>query len=173
MTKKALLIIDMLNDFIDPKGTLYCGETAEVIVPHIRDLLAQARQAGDHVIFLQDSHDPDDLEFKKFPPHCVNGTWGSQIVAALTPADGEQVIPKKRYSGFFETDLEQVLAAADITEVTVVGVCTSICVMDTVGGLANRDYKTVVPEAGVADFDPDMHQMALRRLRDIYGAEIV
>ena len=65
------------------------------------------------------------------------------------------------------------LAAADITEVTVVGGCTSICVMDTVGGLANRDYKTVVPEAGVADFDPDMHQMALRRLRDIYGAEIV
>jgi len=173
MTNKALIIIDMLNDFIDPEGTLYCGETAPVIVPHIKNLLAQARQAGDHVIFLQDSHDPDDLEFKKFPPHCVTGTWGSQIVTELTPFAGEQVIPKKRYSGFFETNLEQVLAAADIKKVTVVGVCTSICVMDTVGGLANRDYKTVVPEAGVADFDPDMHKMALRRLRDIYGAEII
>jgi len=173
MTNKALLIIDMLNDFIDPAGTLYCGETAPVIVPYIKDLLAQARQAGDHVIFLQDSHDPDDLEFKKFPPHCVTGTWGSQIVAELSPVAGEPVIPKKRYSGFFGTDLEQVLAAADIREVTVVGVCTSICVMDTVGGLANRDLKTVVPEAGVADFDSEMHNMALRRLREIYGAEIV
>jgi len=173
MTNKALIIIDMLHDFIDPKGALYCGETAPAIVPYVGDVLARARQAGDYVIYLQDSHDPDDLEFEKFPPHCVAGTWGSQIIAALAPVAGERVIPKKRYSGFFGTDLERVLADAGIKEVTVVRVCTSICVMDTVGGLANRDYRTVVPTAGVADFDPDMHQMALRRLRDIYGAEII
>jgi len=173
MTNKALLIVDMLHDFIDPKGALYCGDTAEAIVPYIAELLTQARQAGDHVIYLQDSHDPDNLEFEKFPPHCVAGTWGSQIIADLAPVEGERVIPKKRYSGFFGTDLERVLAADGIKEVTVVGVCTSICVMDTVGGLANRDYRTVVPEAGVADFDPDMHRMALRRLRDLYGAEIL
>lgn len=173
MTNKALIIIDMLHDFIDPKGALYCGETAPAIVPYVGDVLARARQAGDYVIYLQDSHDPDDLEFEKFPPHCVAGTWGSQIIAALAPVAGERVIPKKRYSGFFGTDLERVLADAGIKEVTVVGVCTSICVIDTVGGLANRDYRTVVPTAGVADFDPDMHQMALRRLRDIYGAEII
>ena len=173
MTNKALLIVDMLQDFIDPKGALYCGDTAQAIVPYIADRLMQARQEGDHVIYLQDSHDPDDLEFEKFPPHCVTDTWGSQIVAELAPAEGERVIPKKRYSGFFGTDLERVLGEAGIEEVTVVGVCTSICVMDTVGGLANRDYRTFVPEAGVADFDPDMHRMALRRLRDLYGAEIV
>jgi nicotinamidase-related amidase len=45
--------------------------------------------------------------------------------------------------------------------------------MDTVGGLANRDYKTVVPEAGVADFDPDMHRMALRRMKAVYGTSLV
>ena len=83
------------------------------------------------------------------------------------------MIPKKRYSGFYGTDLEHVLKSADVDEVEVVGVCTSICVMDTVGGLANRDYKTTVPVKGVADFDPEMHQFSLKRMEKIYGADII
>jgi len=53
-----------------------------------------------------------------------------------------------------------------------VGVCTSICVMDTVGGLANRDYNITVPVKGVADFDPEMHQFSLKRMEKIYGADV-
>jgi nicotinamidase/pyrazinamidase len=170
MPEKALIIVDMLNDFIDPQGKLYSGETGPATVPVIRKQLDLARQQGDLVVYLQDSHPADDLEFEKFPPHCIAGSWGSRIVADLTPLDGEIVIPKQRYSGFFGTDLSAILADSGVSAVTVVGVCTSICVMDTVGGLANRDYKTVVPEAGVADFDPDMHRMALHRMRAVYGA---
>ena len=59
-----------------------------------------------------------------------------------------------------------------IGEVEVVGVCTSICVMDTVGGLANRDYPTTVPAAGVAAFDAEAHRFALNRLERLYGAAI-
>jgi nicotinamidase/pyrazinamidase len=54
-----------------------------------------------------------------------------------------------------------------------VGVCTNICVMDTVGGLANRDYNITVPRAGVADFDTEFHEFALKRMGKIYGARIV
>jgi nicotinamidase/pyrazinamidase len=56
--------------------------------------------------------------------------------------------------------------------VEVVGVCTSICVMDTVGGLANRDYRIRVPRAGVADFDDEAHQQALQRMERLYGATV-
>ena len=94
------------------------------------------------------------------------------MIPELQPAEGEAVVPKKRFSGFFGTPLDRILAENAITSVEVVGVCTAICVMDTVGGLANRDYPVVVPTNGVADFDPEMHAFALKRMAQIYGAEV-
>ena len=140
MPSKALIIVDMLNDFIDEKGALYCGETAREIVPFIGQRLDTYRKNKDLVIYLQDSHDQNDKEFEKFPAHCLSGSWGSQIIAALTPVPGEKVVPKKRFSGFYGTDLENLLAESGIAAVEVVGVCTSICVMDTVGACESRLY---------------------------------
>lgn len=172
MPNKALIIVDMLNDFIDKNGVLYCGDTVEPIVPFIQTRLKTFRDRGELVVYLQDSHDEDDKEFERFPQHSVIGTWGSAIIPQLEPRPGENVIPKKRFSGFFGTDLEKVLEDANVDEVEVVGVCTSICVMDTVGGLANRDYKVTVPVKGVTDFDPEMHQFSLLRMEKIYGANV-
>ncbi|MEW6671535.1 MAG: isochorismatase family cysteine hydrolase [Thermodesulfobacteriota bacterium] len=172
MPSKALIIVDMLNDFIDEKGALYCGETAREIVPFIRQRLDAYRKNKELVIYLQDAHDRNDKEFEKFPEHCVSGSWGSHIIKELAPMPGEKVIPKKRFSGFYGTDLENVLAAAGIASAEVVGVCTSICVMDTVGGLANRDYPISVPSRGVADFDSEAHRFALKRMEKLYGARV-
>jgi nicotinamidase-related amidase len=172
MVKSALIVVDMLNDFIDEKGALYCGQSARDIVPFVRLRLEAHRRAGSLVVFLQDAHAKDDLEFEKFPPHCIAGTWGSRVIDELAPRGGEQVLAKTRYSGFYGTDLEKILAADAPEEVEVVGVCTSICVMDTVGGLANRDYRTTVPRGGVADFDPEAHRHALQRMERLYGAAI-
>ena len=173
MGTTALIIVDMLNDFIDPRGALFCGDTAPRIVPFIEERLERQRRCAEPVIFLRDAHDPDDAEFAKFPPHCIADTWGSEIITPLAPREGEVVIPKKRYSGFYGTDLGHRLREVGATAAEVVGVCTSICVMDTVGGLANRDYPVVVPEAGVADFDADMHAFALKRMEQLYGAEVL
>jgi nicotinamidase-related amidase len=134
--------------------------------------LKKARQSGAVVIYLQDSHAEDDAEFEKFPKHCVANTWGNEIISELRPQKGETVIPKQRFSGFYNTSLEHVLKENQIESVEVVGVCTSICVMDTVGGLANRDYPTTILEQGVADFNPEAHQFALKRMQQLYGAAI-
>jgi nicotinamidase/pyrazinamidase len=173
MKMNVLILVDMLNDFIDPNGALYCGETAGQIVPFVEERLNKQRQAGYPVIFLQDAHDADDAEFAKFPPHCIEGTWGSEVISALKPQKGEKIIPKKRYSGFYQTDLDDHLRELGVRTAEVVGVCTSICVMDTVGGLANRDFTIGVPKAGVADFDPEMHRFALKRMARLYGAQIL
>jgi nicotinamidase-related amidase len=172
MTKTALIIVDMLNDFIDEKGELYCGAGAQEIVPFIQQRLTAHRQAGSLVVFLQDAHAEDDLEFTKFPKHCIAGSWGNQIIDVLAPRPGETVLPKTRYSGFYGTPLEKILIDHGPEKVEVVGVCTSICVMDTVGGLANRDYRTIVPRDGVADFDAQAHQHALERMERLYGATV-
>lgn len=172
MIKSALIVVDMLNDFIDEKGALYCGQDARNIVPFVRLRLEAHRRAGSLVVYLHDAHAKDDREFEKFPPHCVAGSWGSRIIDDLAPQSGERVLPKTRYSGFYGTDLEKILAEYSPESVEVVGVCTSICVMDTVGGLANRDYQTRVPQAGVADFDAEAHRFALQRMERLYGATI-
>ena len=172
MIKSALIVVDMLNDFIDEKGALYCGQSARDIIPFVRLRLEAHRRAGSLVVFLHDAHAEDDLEFEKFPKHCVAGTWGSRIIDELAPQEGEKVLSKTRYSGFYGTDLENILEDYSPENVEVVGVCTSICVMDTVGGLANRDYKTAVPAAGVADFDAEAHRFALQRMERLYGATI-
>ncbi|MBU0988478.1 MAG: cysteine hydrolase [Proteobacteria bacterium] len=172
MSKKALIIVDMLNDFVDKNGVLYCGDTVLPIIPFIKERLRAFRDQGDVVIYLQDSHDSDDKEFERFPRHSIAGTWGSEVIPELVPLPGEAVIPKKRFSGFFGTGLENLLASAGVAQVEVVGVCTSISVMDTVGGLANRDYKATVPVQGVADFNPEFHQFSLNRMREIYGADV-
>ncbi len=173
MSGEALIVIDMLNDFIDPRGVLFCGEGARMLVPFIRKRLDRYRAAGEAVIYLQDAHATDDKEFEKFPPHCIAGTWGSEIIDALKPGAGEHVLAKTRYSGFHVTGLDKVLANVAPARVEVVGVCTSICVMDTVGGLVNRDYRVRVPKAGVADFDDRAHDFALERMEKIYGVRIV
>ena len=173
MSKKALIVSDMLNDFIDENGALYCGESVHAIVPFIRERIDRYRRQGAAVIYLRDTHDAHDKEFEKFPPHCVAGTWGSEVISELAPLAGEPVVNKKRYSGFYGTDLEKILLEKEISAVEVVGVCTSICVMDTVAGLANRDYPISVPVKGVADFDAEFHEFALKRMAQVYGARII
>lgn len=173
METDVLIIVDMLNDFIDPQGVLYCGESVKPIVPVIKQRLDAYRRQNGSVIYLKDAHRTDDKEFEKFPPHCVSGTWGSEIIEALLPAPADQVLPKTRYSGFYGTCLDDILAKIQPGVVEVTGVCTSICVMDTVGGLANRDYTVHVIKAGVADFDEKAHEFSLQRMESIYGAKII
>jgi len=172
--KKVLIVVDMLNDFVDEKGALQFPQARD-IVDYVDAVVKEFKENRDHVIFLMDSHAEDDLEFNLFPKHAVKGTWGSKLIDKLadTIKPFGQFIRKTRYSGFYATNLEDTLFDIEPDEVHVVGVCTSICVMDTVGGLANRDYKVFVHKNGVADFNDDANLFALTRMRDLYGAKMV
>ena len=173
MGRKALLVIDMLNDFMSPDGALFCGAQSRRIIPAVCSLLEEHRAAGSLVIFVQDSHQPDDREFELFPPHCLTGEWGSELIAELVPLPEEQLLPKTRYSAFFGTNLESILAEACVEEVHLCGVCTSICVMDSCSDLRNRDYKVLLHVSGVADFDLKAHEFAITRMKNVLGAELV
>jgi nicotinamidase/pyrazinamidase len=172
MAPRALLIIDMIHDFVHPEGALYVGPTVHPIVPRIEALARQVRDEGGLVVYLADAHEPDDREFLRFPPHAVKNTPGARIVPELPPQPGDRVIPKTRYSAFYGTDLAEILEQEGIDEVVCCGVCTSICVMETVGDLANRDVPTVVVREAVADFDPMAHEYALKRMESLFGAKV-
>lgn len=170
---KALLVTDMLIDFVEKGRPLDCGERVREIVPFVRRKIEEFHRENNLVIFICDSHRPDDPEFGFFPPHAVKGTEGARIIATLPVGAKDIIIEKTRYSAFSKTNLEKVLRKCRIDEVHIIGVCTSICVMDTVGDLRDRDYPAIVYRDGVADFDPEAHGFALRRMEKIYGAKIV
>jgi len=67
MSRNALIIIDMLNDFIDPEGALYCGKEGRAIIDFIRERLKIYREREDTVIYLRDAHDENDSDSKNFP----------------------------------------------------------------------------------------------------------
>lgn len=140
----AVLVVDMLNDFLDGGGAMPL-DGGEALYEPLTLLIETARSAGSAVIWVCDEHSEHDREFDKRAVHCLAGSWGSQIVPALEPHPDEYRVAKRRYSGFFETDLDLRLRELGIRHVVVVGVVTNICVRSTVHDAFYRGYDAIVP----------------------------
>ena len=86
MAREALLICDMLNDFVGEGAPLEVPETRRII-PSIKREIEKVRKAGDQIIYIVEAHDPKDKEFSKFgwPPHGVKGTKGAEIIDEIKP----------------------------------------------------------------------------------------
>lgn len=174
----ATIVVDVLNGFC--KTGKLASPRCRAAIPRIKAVVEERLKAGDQLIFLADTHDRDDREFEVFPVHCVRGTEEAEVVEELQPLLARGLlIRKRRYSGFFETDLEARLAALRPDRVTVVGVCTDICVLHTVADLRNRDYAVTVPAAAVDTFDAPGHPgdaiqgFALSHMAGVLGATVV
>ncbi len=168
----AFLVVDMLNDFVQDNGALPVPKAKEII-PAIKRRLEEARKNGWLVIYLADTHAKNDKEFEVWGKHAVKGTWGNMVIDELTPLPDEMVIPKRRFSGFFGTDLDLVLRENNIEKVVVTGVLTNICVMYTASDAYQRGYKVVIPEDSVASVDDEMNRFAIRQMKEVVGAEII
>ena len=170
---RALLVVDMIEDFVHERGALYCGPSMARIFPVIQKELARARAASEPIVYLTDNHLPGDAEFQMFPPHALAGTKGTQIVPELAPLKDDVVIPKRRFSGFFGTDLDITLRERRVDTVRLVGDCTNICVLYTAADARNLGYAVEVVEKGVTSFDEEAHRDALRELEKTLGAKIL
>jgi len=170
--KKALLVIDMLNDFIKPDGALYIGEEAGRVTKEIETILSNARREGMPIIYICDNHRADDAEFNMFKAHCVRGTKGAEIVEELAPQPGDYIIPKRRYSAFFGTDLDATLREMGVSELVLVGVCTNICVLYTAADARMLNYEVTVVKNGVASFSREAHEFALSEMENTLGVKL-
>ncbi len=173
MGKVALVVADMLNDFLDPQGALFVGPRGRDIIPFVAQKIEEVRAQRGVVVFVCDAHAPDDREFKHFAPHAVKGSWGARVIPELELKPGDYRVEKTRYSAFADTDLDDVLKQEQVARVEVVGVCTSICVLETVKELFDRDLPSLVYQEGVADFDPEAHAFALKHMQRIFGTKVV
>jgi nicotinamidase/pyrazinamidase len=170
---RALLVTDMLNDFILPDGKLSIGKNGLAIVPFVKDAILQSRSRGEKVIYICDDHWPEDAEFLMFPPHCIEGSEGALVYHELSPQDGDLIIKKRRYSAFYATMLDLALRELGIKELVLVGVCTNICVFYTAIEARNRGYEVTVLADAVATFDQEAHVFALKEMKNVLGVNIV
>lgn len=170
---KALLIIDMLKDFIYKDGLLTTGPSGAEIVSFIKDKTDEFRNEGHSIIYICDNHEEDDNEFDMFPPHCVAGSKGSEIIEELEVRPEDKIIYKRRYSSFFGTELDLTLREKRINEIYIVGVCTNICVLYTAADARNLAYNVNIYKDGVASFNEEAHIFALKEMKNTLGCKVI
>lgn len=167
---KAIVIIDMLNDFVT--GGLKC-DRAQRIIPNIKKLVEAAHLANTPVVFSNDAHRPQgDREFEIWGPHAIAGTPGAQVIPELRPAQRDYIVPKRRYSGFEGTDLNMFLMESNVDEVVLCGLHTNICVRHTSADAFYNGYSITVPEDCVDAFTEKDHKEGLEYLKMVYGARL-
>jgi len=177
----AVIVVDMQNDF-GSKGGLFdlmgldLTKIQETVAPTIK-VLAAARKAGAKIIFLKmadvgvSRRGPDGV----IHPVLVRDTWNTEILTALKPQPDDIQLYKRRYSGFFETELDTVLKKAGIKRLIFTGCTTSVCVESTVRDAFFRDYSCVVladctAEPCGAEFPRSNHDASLYLIEKRFGS---
>jgi ureidoacrylate peracid hydrolase len=167
-TRTAVIVVDMVNEFFEPGGKMVLAGGTALYAP-VNTLLDAAHQAHLPVLYTNQWLRPDDALFKKRIPHCLMDTWGAQLVDALHRAPTDIVVPKRRYSAFFGTDLDLLLRERTIATVIVTGVVTNICVRSTVHDAFFLGYEVVVPLECVAATSPQAQDTSLYDIATHYG----
>ncbi len=187
----ALIIVDMQNDFVHPDGALghRSRENPERpidmpflmgTIPNVKRLAEAFRAARRPVMYLAHvlTADYSDAQFPYWrlglPPggnrtHCVEDTWGAQIVDDLKPQEGEHLIVKKGFGGFSNTPLDTILRNLGVTICVVSGVTTCVCVSTTVRGGVEHNYRMVLVKDAVAEVNRETHEAELKTMDRVFA----
>jgi nicotinamidase/pyrazinamidase len=164
-TTSALVVVDVQNDFADPRGGLYVPG-GEAVVPVVNAEVDTARAAGATVVYTQDWHPPVTPHFTtgggSWPEHCIQGTWGAELHRDLVvagPVVRKGTAGEDGYSGFtvrnpvdgaeHDTVLEALLRERGVERVVVVGLAADVCVKETALDAVRRGFATTVLRSGV------------------------
>jgi len=194
-SETAIIVVDMQNAYATTGGYLdiagFDVSGAPVAIDGTKRVLDAARAAGVTVIFFQNGWDADYVEAgtegspnwhksnalktMRARPELkgtllAKGTWDYAIVDALTPQPGDIVIPKTRYSGFFNTNIDSVLRARGIRNLVFTGVATNVCVESSLRDAFHLEYFAVVLEDAVHHAGPDfVRQAAFYNVEKFFG----
>ena len=182
--------VDVQRDFMLPGGNLYVPG-AEKLLPNIRRLTDSARQGKVFLVSHGCFHTPNDPEFKSFPPHCVKGTPGAELVpealtgkVARVPNDAsaklpedlsqyQQVLLEKQTLNIFESRHadELVRRLGNHAEFVVFGVVTEYCVSFAAKGLLERGRRVAVVQDAIETLKRDNGECTLAELKRL-GARL-
>jgi nicotinamidase-related amidase len=176
----ALVVVDMQNIWVHPRGARYLP-MSEDIVPKVQALLGFCRANRVPVIYLHttkrkdladvgifadikpQTHDADD-EWSNF-----EGSIGAEFYEPVKPADGDILVKKFRYSGFYGTQLENLLRALGRDTVAIAGVATNVCCDSTARDGAMRDFKVLFLSDCNASFTQEEQEATLNNFDKHFG----
>ena len=183
----ALLVIDMQRGFVEAGQAMEVPPARET-VPAIRALLDAFRTANLPVVFTAFVYSPSVplLVGELHPEHtpaaagaprgfgrpsscCLEGDPSAEVIDDLRPRESEPVIRKRRYDAFAGSDLDGVLRARHVTSLVVVGTMTDICVLATVVGAFNREYRVTVVDDAVSTLWPEIQRATLDIIGRAFG----
>lgn len=166
MKNPVLLVIDMLNDFLGQ----WPAEARKRLLESTRELVAMMRQRGLPVIWVRQEFAPDLSD--AFPEMrekgirvTIQGTPGAAIVSELSPAADEPLVVKKRYSAFFRTSLDELLAKVHPDGLILAGVNTHACIRTTAIDGYQRDWQVVLAGDCIGSYDQEHHEVSLRYMK--------
>lgn len=170
----ALLVIDMLEDFVRPGAPLEVPDNRKILAA-VRRRIARARKTGELVVYVCDAHRKNDPEFSRmgWPPHAVAGSPGAAVVERISPEPGDVVVEKKSYSGFHRTTLSSVLRRHGVGRLALSGCVTNICILYIAYEAVVRGYDVTVDERLVAGLDRKSHSFALDQMEKILGVRVI
>lgn len=177
--RTALIVIDITKDSLLPpetSGIALVG--APEAVDNSRQVVAAARAAQIPVIFIQERHRRDLIDFGRELDgaegvHCLEGEPGAEFLDDLRPLANEYYVPKRRYSAFFGTDLEILLKGLKVETLILIGFLTDVCVHYTGADAHQHDYRIrVVPEC-VAGSSRAAHDASLNALEYLQTGAVV
>jgi len=175
MNNKAVIIIDLLNDFVT--GDLK-SDRAERVIPKLKKLIEAARKHNIPVIYSNDAHYPHDVEVvEKWGKHAIKGTKGAEIIPQLKPTEKDYIVEKRTYSGFYETGLDSLLRSLyrgeGVKTVILSGLHTNMCIRHTAADAFFRGYKIIIAKDGVEAFTQEDHEQGLKYLEYVYNAKLM
>ncbi len=172
--RSALLVIDMQNDFIDPKGP-FASRDAEgmptTLVANVLSCIAKAREKNMPVIHIYQEHRSGLVDFGReldcSLPHCIEGTWGAEIIPQIKVEPTDFKVVKRRFSGFFATDLDLLLKGLSVETLYLCGIAGDGCVRATAVDAHQLNYKFHLIEDAVAGLTRDSCMWALNYLETL------
>ena len=165
--KPAVLVIDMLKDTLEARRRTEISEAAREIVPVINELTAFARRRGVPVIFSMDSFLKGDFIFRgRMKEHSIRGTRGADVSDLLEQAGTDLYVPKRRFSAFYKTDLDQTLRLLGVDTLFLTGIATHVCVLSTAFDALSHDFAAWIVEDGCTAHPRSHHVYTIDNYRE-------
>lgn len=165
--KPATIVVDMVKDNFKEGSRLPITQEARQILPKLQRLLKESRERGFPIIFACDSFLREDFIFKgRMKIHSIRGMSGSEVVEDLGPEPTDTILPKRRFSAFFKTDLDQTLRVFGVDTIIVAGITTEVCVLTTAMDGLCHDFYVIILEDCTASHNKKTHQACLSLYRD-------
>jgi nicotinamidase-related amidase len=139
----------------------------------IRGGIEAARKAGGLVLYLTDSHMAGDQEFRAWPAHAVRGGEGGKVIDELAPGSNDILVPKRRFSGFFGTELDLQPREHHIHRLVLTGILTDICVYHTAVDAVQLTYEVLVARNAVLAATRGDHDFALKQMERLLRVRLV